>query len=789
MSLPNEVNLHHLGSTGYSINQSLRFRASASAYLNRTPGSASNRTTWTLSFWTKRGILGGDRIVFNAGTTGSSDIDIFFPSDQFMISDRSGWQAKTTQLFRDTSAWYHFVVALDTTQATDTNRIKMYVNGTQITSFASPSYPAQNATSSINNNVAHRIGTRSLIDNLYDGYLTEMNFIDGQQLTPSSFGETDSETGAWKPKRFSGTYGTNGFYLPFSNTSSTSTLGNDFSGNSNTWTVNNISLTAGSTYDWMRDSPTLGTLASNYAVLNNNIPGAAVINGGLTRNSSSGRTSCSTIPLTNGKYYFETTIQDANGNGGVGVKQSTAYPLGDYETAKCATYFSNGEYKIEGATQTSGFSSFTNGDVIGIAVDTTQSPAKIWFAKNNTWQGTGNPTTAGYSLTSGLDYLFMVLHGSGSSSTTASVNFGQQPWAYTPPTGYSALNTYNLPTPTIGATSATQANKYFDIGLYTGDGSATARAISGPNTPDFVWIKRRSVAAGSHALYDALRGFGKRIYSNLANSEADYGSAQLAPTTTGFNLTTSDPDHNTNGSNYVAWQWNAGNSTVTNNNGSISSQVRANPSVGFSVVTYTLNNSTFTVGHGLGVTPKMMLVKNRDTGNNWDVYHSSVGAGYRLQLNAADGATSTSQVWNNTTPTSTVFSGDSAWWSNPSTSKMVAYCFAPIAGYSAFGDYLGNGSSDGTFVYLGFRPKFFLIKPLAGGQRWQMWDSSRGTYNANGLVLWPNDSAGEQTGYGDIDFLSNGVKLRNTSGYVNDSGTTYIYMAFAENPFKYALAK
>ena len=210
------ANSNAIETGGYQISRSVRLRSSASAYFNRTPGSAGNRTTWTLSFWCKRGILGGDRIVFNAGTTGSTDIDIFFTSDQFMLSDRSGFNVKTTQVFRDPSAWYHFVVYFDTTQATSTNRIKLYVNGSQITDTAAgTSYPAQNATSSINNNVAHRFGTRSLIDNLYDGYLTEINFIDGQALTPSSFGETDTITGSWVAKKYTGTYGTNGFYLPF----------------------------------------------------------------------------------------------------------------------------------------------------------------------------------------------------------------------------------------------------------------------------------------------------------------------------------------------------------------------------------------------------------------------------------------------------------------------------------------------------------------------------------------------------------------------------------------------
>ena len=463
-----------------------------------------------------------------------------------------------------------------------------------------------------------------------------------------------------------------------------------------------------------------------------------------------------------------------------------------YDTSKCATYFANGEYKIEGNAQTSGFSSYTNGDVIGIAVDTTQSPAKIWFAKNNTWQGTGNPTTAGYSLTSGLDYYFMVLHGSGSSSTTASSNFGQRPFSYTPPTGFNRLNTFNLPTPTIGATASTQANKYMDATLYTGNGSTNTITNSGSMQPDLLWTKSRSNAHW-HYLQDAVRGVNKAIFSNATDAEYSISPTTTALNSNGFSFNGAESGLNANGATYVGWQWNAGGSTVTNTSGSISSQVRANTSAGFSIVTYT-GNATIgaTIGHGLGVAPSMLIVKQRAGGlESWQVYHSALGATQYLQLNSNIAAGTNINRWNNTAPTSTVFTVYNDTINNGNTNTYVAYCFAAVAGYSAFGSFTGNGSTDGPFLYLGFRPRYILIKRTNDVSDWWIWDTARNTINVMDSILYPNDSAAEYTSssiFG-VDALSNGFKMRTSNSVVNGSSQSYIYMAFAESPFKYANAR
>ena len=264
--------------SGYTISRSVRLRSSASAYFNRTPASAGSLTTWTWSGWVKRGTLSASLNIpiFSAGTSGTNDTNITFNSDIIDWFNRNSssinGRLNTTQVFRDPSAWYHLVFVWDTTNATASNRMRIYVNGSLVTALSTATYPGSSQSSNVNNNVATYIGLQTGTSNYFDGYLAEINFIDGQALTPSSFGSTNAITGVWGPIAYTGSYGTNGFKLNFSNGTSTTTLGYDSSGNGNNWTTNNISLTAGSTYDWMIDSPTPYQGSSygvgNYAVLN-----------------------------------------------------------------------------------------------------------------------------------------------------------------------------------------------------------------------------------------------------------------------------------------------------------------------------------------------------------------------------------------------------------------------------------------------------------------------------------------------------------------------------------------
>ena len=795
----------------YNLTKSLRTRASASAYLNRTPASAGNRQTFTYSTWIKRGAIGVDSTILSAGN--NRFVVKFSSADNgaIRIYEYNGStfdsQLITTALFRDPSAWYHFVLVADTTQATASNRIKVYINGAQLTSFSTANYPSQNFSLFWNSANANYISAESGNANFYDGYLTEVNFIDGQALTPSSFGETDAATGVWIPKAYTGTYGTNGFYLDFEDTSSTAALGYDAAG-SNDWTVNNVSLTSGATYDSMTDVPTLtSATAANYCTLNPlNFGTNAPVNGNLAVNNTSGAgvgtQAMGTLGVSSGKYYFEMRTSGGNANCSVGVFVSSTV-ASSFSSSNGRLFRTNDGQK---ATYPSGTvsaygSSAASGSVIGCAFDITAG--KIWFSINNTWQASGDPaagTNAAFTDLTGEVIPFAGTFDSLNTGSNFTINFGQQPFAYTPPTGFVALNTFNLPTPTIGATASTQANKYFEAAVYAGDGSSTRTITTSPNfTPDLYWLKNRTDGF-SHLLYDRLRGAGENadLSSNSTAAEGDnntnstYGYVS-AFTSNGITVekgSNSVGYTNTSGHSYVAWQWNGGNSSATNTAGSITSTVRANTSTGFSVVTWTGTGSgAATVGHGLGVAPKFIITKPRGISADWICYNENLGNNAYLVLNStAAQVTGATTVWGSTSPTSTVFSLGSGY--NYSTT-MVAYCFAEVAGYSKFGSYVGNGSTDGIFVYTGFRPKFIMIKRTSGGTgSWAMYDTSRNTFNVSDKEIAANESSSEYTRTeAHMDILSNGFKLRNTDGWHNVSGSDYIYMAVAESPFKYANAR
>ena len=805
--------IHTFTSSGYltpitNLNNSLRFRSSASAYLSRTPTSAATSTTkGTISLWFK-GL--GQNQQYLVGKTSGTIFYLYFNSSNQLVWQNGGTNTFiTTQVFRDPSSWYHLVVSWDTTQATAANRQAIYLNGQQITAFGTTNNLGLNATVSWFDNDGNARGIGSYTSGGYfDGYMTEINCIDGQALTPNSFG-TFNGLGVWQPIRYGGSYGTNGFYLPFTNTTSTTTLGYDFSPNGNNWTTNNISLTAGSTYDSMTDVPTLtSATTANYCVLNplTNVGIGTVSNGNLQLvTSTNSRTMTGTMALpSTGQYYFEITATDYITGGGT--------TLGIVNDAFIPTTLSNGTwlgFSTYSASYQNGTTTDTNnltgtdvtqdGDIWCIAIDVTNN--KFWIGRSRSgtlvWADGVTPAVNGsgattISLPTGT--LYPMVSRGGSFNETYNFNFGQQPFVHTPPTGFNRLNTYNLPTPTIGATASTQANKYFDASLWTGNGASSQVVTnSGSMQPDFVWIKSRNQAFG-HLLFDSVRGISLYLQSNGTGAEVTDANMVSSLNSNGFTVGSSGF---TNGNTYtqVGWQWRASNATaVTNTAGSITSTVSANTTAGFSIVTYTGNGTSgATVGHGLGVAPSMVILKGRSTSTNWYVYHPGLtSASYQVYLNltaSEDNAVTT--AFNNTAPGATTFTlPGTGLGSNNSGATYVAYCFAQVAGYSAFGKYTGNGSTDGTFVYTGFRPRFVLIKVSSGTTgNWTLVDTSRNPYNVMNSQLNPDASDAEFSGSNIIDAVSNGFKLRNTPSAFNGSGNTYIYMAFAEHPFKYSLAR
>ena len=790
-------------STGdYQIQRSLRFNKDDNTYLNRTPASAGNRTTWTWSAWVKRTNLSDFQYnMFGAATDGSNyDEFRFTTADKFRFFIVSGaaivLDLITTQLFRDSSAWYHLVVAYDSTQATSSNRAKFYVNGTQVTTFDTATYPAQNTNSNFNSNVPAYIGYSTSLFRL-NSYMTEVNFIDGQALTPSSFGETNAQTGVWQPKAFSGgAYGTNGFYLNFSDNSNTTaaTLGKDYSGNGNNWTPNNFSVSAGAGNDSMVDVPTPygidtgagGTVRGNYATLNPlNAGNSAYLNNGnlaITNPSEANwRTGVSTIGVSTGKWYAEINV--VNNALLIGIDKASVIFTGTTtfvggSPTGWGILFTGQVYNNSGVVANN--NSYVSGDVIGLAFDA-DAGTFTWY-KNN--------VAMPYVVT-GLTSGPYVLGLAASTSGDANINFGQRPFAYTAPSGFKALCTQNLPTPTIGATSTTLAEDYFGVSLWTGNSSTQTITNSGSFQPDWVWIKSRSSALYNHQLFDAVRGTNKVIYSNLTNAEFTDTDGLTAFNSNGFTMG-GEAGINASGTTYVGWQWKANGSGVTNTSGSVTSTVSANTTSGFSVVTWTGSSAGQTVGHGLGVAPSLIIAKTRSaSGENWPVYHKNLGIGTYLFLSSDAGSNTTYPTyWGSSAPTSTIFGTFTGGYPSANNyGSMVAYCFAPIAGYSEFGSYTGNGSTDGPFVFTGFRPAFVIIKVTSATNVWLMLDATRNTSNVVTLNLNANTSAAENTNSGWCDFTSNGFKVRGTDGAINTNSGTYIYMAFASNPFKYSLAR
>jgi len=358
-----------------------------------------------------------------------------------------------------------------------------------------------------------------------------------------------------------------------------------------------------------------------------------------------------------------------------------------------------------------------------------------------------------------------------------------QPTCYTPPAGFLALCTANLPEPAISPADDESPSDYFNTVLYTG--TDAARSLSGVGfQPDWVWIKSRS-SAQSHYLGDSVRGAGLRLQSNLTNAE-DGPKGITSFDADGFSLD-GIASVNDGGDSYVAWNWKANGSGVTNTDGSITSTVSAITESGFSIVSYTGTGANATVGHGLDSALDMVIVKGRDSTFDWVVWHNNLSGNEFLILNKTDSVGSASAVWNSTIPSSSVFSLGSNLATNENADPKIAYCFHSVEGYSKFGSYTGNGSTDGPFVYTGFRPAFVLIKRTDSTGFWAMLDGQRPGYNVTDKVIYANASAAESTAQA-TDFTSNGFKPRTLDSDVNASGT-YIYMAFAENPFKFSNAR
>ena len=791
-----------------TIDQSLRFQ---SAHLERTPSSASNQKTWTFSCWFKIGNTGANHTLWSAGATGTPRLALYLSSGGQLITDLAGTGTydQSVARFRDTSNWYHLVWAFDTTQATGSNRSRMYINGTEITLTKTRTF-SLNTNYAFNGTVKHTTGglsnsTSTFASNLY---LAEVNFVDGTQLTPTSFGE--SKNGIWIPIEISGlTYSTNGFRLTFADSSS---IGDDTSGNTNDYSTTGLAST-----DVVLDSPTnnfctLNALSSGDAsdLSEGNLQYADNRTGGLGYASS-------TFQLDSGKWYWEVYYDYDNGSNMIGVgnqnTQGISHLATDSNFRTDSFHWDERGYYYKYASgtfsQTTGKTTYAQGDVISFALDV--DAGKMFIRKNNNaWEDSGDPvagTNASYTFTANL---LMTPSIGNYLSSRHIFNFGQEPtfaghltagtetdsggiglFKYAPPTDYLAICSSNLSDTTLSPNQTEQATDYMGTALWSGND--TARKISLGFQADWVWTKMRS-HANSHYAYDSSRGDNEGLFPDLTQAETTTSGAVSFGDADGFDLGTYTQ---TNGSGYtfVGWCWKAnGGTTSSNTDGSITSTVQASTDAGFSIITYTGNGTAgATIGHGLGVKPAMIIIKRRTgTAQDWMVYHhknTSAPATDYLSLNRNFATQDTNVIWNDTEPDTSVITLGGHDSINQNTQSHVAYVFADVEGYSKFGSYTGNGSTDGTFVYTGFRPAWVLIKQTNSTGSWLIHDNKRSPFNVIDEDLFANLSSAESDNGVDKDFLSNGFKHRASHSAVNGSSSTYIYMAFAEQPFKFSNAR
>ena len=830
---------------GKEIERSLRFDNGDGAHLIRDHSVAGNKKQWTFSCWIKRSALGGSS--FNAGEQrifgGDTNAShIYIQSGELLtwdISDGSGTDASlvTNRMFRDHVDWFHLVCALDTDQSTASNRMRIYINGVEETAFNTSNYPSQGfSTNRMNNDGVHSLGRRTSAQGSdgmrFDGYMAEIQWVDGQQLDPSYFGYTDFQTGIWRPKRYEGTYGTNGFHLDFSDTTSTTTLGYDKSGNNNHWTLVNLN-----THDALIDTPTnnfatcvmMGTAFSSGA--NYSQGNLRVVTGSSSSARNLDRQAISSYIFNKGKWYAEMRYIGGNLFVGFGPWQLMVNPESN-NNKYVYVYHSNGNKYIRTGNSESNAtygSSFTSGDIMGVFIDMDASTPLAYFSKNGQWangSGAWNQASPSASVELGGNFFyedvdrnfvgyggFLMSSTDGSSSATAQANYGQDStfsggttaggfkdstgigdFKYAVPSGALALcskNLIRLNKERGTACKIINAKRHFDVVTYTGNGGNLA-ITSLQFKPDLVWIKSRT-DGHHHSLTDSVRGMLKTLSTSRSDiAEYDESQGLNSFNSNGFSFNGNGYySVNVNSANFVAWCWKAGGDPVSNSDGTITTSISVNQEAGFSIVGWTGNGSAgATLGHGLGKKPKMIIVRRRSAAQDWfmDVGEIENARGGRYwRLKGSISPQTDTNVFPNTAPTSTVFSVGADDGVNGSGSTYIAYVWTDIPGYSSFGTYRGNGDTDGQYVTTGFKPRFIMTKRSAV-DGWMMWDTQRSgghnlMHNRNGAGHPDVESTAISSGTSLCDCYGNGFKWRGQSNDTNGDGDNYVYMAFAEESF------
>jgi len=824
MALFDEIRMGSSAGGDYEIDKSLRFEKSADTKLTISNSSNGDRQKWTWSAWVKftsPQINDGSQNLFSYAMVGSNREAFYYGTNeqlayQLRLSNSTQCLVNTDMKFEDYNAWYHIVLRIDTANGTSSNRLRIYVNGIE-RSLNTYTTMAQNTNTFINSTSTHYIGDSGTSSTNFSGYMAEINFIDGQSLAPDNFGETDSETNQWNPIKYTGSYGSNGFYLKFNDNSDTSasTLGKDSSGNGNNVTPSNFSVANDGTNDVLDDTPTLNYPTFNRHSAPRQSGGSVTYSEGnlkivtATSNSDYNRypQAYATFGATSGKWYCEFKFL-AMGSAGVGIAnvgdfgyENSSNPYSGFApSAKVIT--NTGELRGDDNAQAGFNPSYTTNDIIGVALDLDNN--KIYWHKNGTYVNSANPSngTNGTTIVSvasagGGEYVFTV-GADNFNACTAEVNFGQRAFSYSIPTGFQKLNSKNLPAPTIKKGLDHMDNLFWA-------GNDTNRSITGLSfSPDWVWVKKRSGgSARSHQLFDILRGAQMTLHSDGGGTSHSNNNRLSSFDSNGFSIGSSGGDDGINPSNgnMVAWCWDAGSSSVSNSNGSITSTVRANATAGFSIVRYASGGDNATIGHGLGVAPEYIITKNEDANSDWNVYGKgsqfSMGDNDVLNLNNSDAkGTSGSNAFIRDVSSTTFTLGNSTLVTN-SGDNFISYCFSSIPGYSKVGTYTGVDNDDGVFVYTGFRTNWVMVKCTTHGEHWNMpvfttrENPAKANTSASVKTLSANLNNAERTMDDNpaIQFHSNGFKILTNDGNYNRGGGTFLYLAFGEAPFKFARSR
>ena len=802
-------------STGFYnnvISRSLRFDATSSTRLESPTFSSDGGDTWTWSAWVKfhdlskaKQVLFGRSgnnacFIYNDGGTGEGELD---------LNDDGAVVRRSTGFFRDVSNWYHVTLNGNGT----VNRL--WVNAVEV------NFPSTANIGKLNEAVQHQIGDSANFSGDFhaDISLADVNFVSGTALDYSAFAEF--KNGVLIPIEPSVTYGGNGFRLQFLQTGSNADangIGADTSGNNNHFTATNLN-----SHDVIVDCP-----ENNFCTINDQFRDATantIDEGGLkVTTSTSGRSfSPGTFLMTSGKWYFEFKVDEnsggmgvakVNGSDGAGAYQSatstsTSANTSDYYYGETNFIYYQHKIRHNGSIVTSLSGSEPSDLIYGVAVDMDASPPTITYYVDGSSVGSAD-------LDTGFDYIPIAGDGSGGVSRVIHVNFGQNPtfsgeetagtntdgngnglFHDSVPSNHLALCASNLPDLTISPAQSTQADDHFNTKTYDGTGNTTQNITGVGFQPDWVWIKNRNTAV-NHYILDSSRGL-NYLSSSTNSAEAASTNRFNSFDSDGFQVEHSGGGNGfTNGASqtYVAWNWKAnGGTTSSNGDGSKTSTVQANTTAGFSIVLYSGDTSSFTVGHGLNSAPEWVIVKSRTHSERWAVFHTSISDQYiYLNENFAGETTNADERFGNSTsvvvPNSTVVTLGA---NNSDVSKngenYVMYCFHSVEGYSKFGSYTGNGDADGAFVYTGFRPAWVMSKGKTTTSNWYMNDTARSPFNptntpaGNLYADLPNVESGNG-----IDILSNGFKIRH-GGDSNASSVVYIYMAFAEQPFKFSNAR